>query len=164
MLSNNQSAFLSNHSRTTSLHKVHNDLLQCMNDGKLIGVCSLDIRKCFDTISHELLLSKLRKYGSSDNEYAWFCSYMSNRTQATICDGKLSGYLPVVSGIPQGSVLGPSLFLLFLNDMPNAVQDIIINLYADDTLLYYASDDIPVIQYNLQLAVDKVVRWFTQTS
>ena len=72
MLSNNQSAFLSNHSTTTSLHKVHNHLLQCMNDGKLIGVCSLDIRKCFDTISHELLLSKLRKYGISDNEYAWF--------------------------------------------------------------------------------------------
>ena len=81
-----------------------------------------------------------------------------------ICDGKLSGYLPVVStaGIPQGSVLGPSLFLLFMNDMPNAVQDIFINLYADDTLLYYASDDITVIQYKLQLAVDKVIRWFTQ--
>ena len=64
--------------------------------------------------------------------------------------------------IPQGSVLGPSLFLLFMNDMPNAVQDIFINLYADDTLLYYASDNITVIQYNLQLAVDKVIRWFTQ--
>ena len=116
-ISPDQSAYLKFHSTTTCLHRVVDDWLQNMDDGMITGACFLDIEKCFNTINHDLLLQQLNWYGICNNERNWFKSYLANRSQCTFYDGKLSDILDINIGIPQGSVLGPALFLVFILEM-----------------------------------------------
>ena len=103
----------------------------------------LDFAKAFDTVSHELLLHKLNiKYGIRGNLLNWFHSYLSDRFQRVIVDGAHSDWLPVTSGVPQGSILGPLLFLLFVNDIPSNVKHSKVALFADDTKMYISVNNI----------------------
>lgn len=99
---------------------------------KLTYIAFLDIAKAFDSVSHKLLLYKLSHYNIGDSLLGWFGSYLSNRSQRCIVEGATSTSLPVTSGVPQGSILGPLLFLVFVNDLP-AVVDSPITLFADDS-------------------------------
>ena len=87
----------------------------------------------FDTINHSLLLCKLSKYGIKNNEHQWFQSYLLNKKEGVSSNGDMASFLPCNIGVPQGSVLGPVLVLLFINDLFVAVQHSFINLFADDT-------------------------------
>ena len=132
--------------------------LNNIEDGLITCVCLFDITKCFDSICHSVLLFKLEKYGIRQSELKWFASYLEDRSQATICHGSLSSFLSVKTGVPQGLILGPILFLLVINDLPNFVKSA--NLYSDDTLIdrwgKNLSDIIPFMQQD----INSLCRWF----
>ena len=107
----------------------------------------LDITKCFDTIDHNLLLKELSPCGIKNIELEWFKSYLHQRQQAVLCNGKLSSFVDISSGVPQGSVQGPFLFILFINVISNfAANGCFINVFADDTIIYASGYSIHQVQ------------------
>ena len=159
-LRHDQSAFRKAHSTGTALHKLVDVLLDNVNEEMIIVVCFFDLKKCFDTINHDLLLSKLQKYGVEHNELLWFTDYLSDRSQAVNADGCISSFSNINTGVPQGSVLGPLLFLIFISDLPTCLGNTLMNIYADDTAIHVCGTDFKNIQKRLQEEVDKVVQWF----
>ena len=113
-----------------------------MDKGKLNGVVFLDIRKAFDSINHNILLEKLEtQFGISNNELKWFKSYLTNREQVCAINGHLSSPQNIVCGVPQGSILRPLLFLLYINDLPTSLKESTPFLYAADTQIFSSSYD-----------------------
>ena len=157
-ISCDQSAFLKNHSTVTTLHRVVDNWLCNIDDGLITVVCYFDITKCFDSINHDILLFKLDKYGIRENELAWFTSYLSGRTQATFVHNSLSSFLPVSTGVPQGSILGPLLFLLFIDDLSKHVSSC--NLYADDTMIDHTGKTLCEIVPKMQHDINSLCNWF----
>jgi ribonuclease P/MRP protein subunit RPP40 len=99
-----------------------------------VDILYLDSSKAFDSVSHHLLLHKLQKYGFHGNLLSWMTSYLTNRRQRVIIEGACSDWLPVISGVPQGSIIGPVLFLLYINDMPDTISDNFqVCIFADDS-------------------------------
>ena len=135
-VSMDRSAYLKRHSTQISLHRVIDDWLDQMNDNSLTGACLLDISQCFDSIKHEILLKKLEMYGIIDNELNWFSSYFKYRKQMVSFQQDFSDFQDIYSGVPRGSVLGPLLFLLFINDVSNfTTEGCVLNMYADDVII-----------------------------
>ena len=159
-LSPHQSAFRNNFSTQTSLHRVIDDWLEAIEHKSVTLVCCYDLKKCFDSIDHHILLNKLSMYGIKNIEYSWFKSYLTDRSQATFYQNSLSTFSQVNTGIPQGSILGPLLFLIFINDIVNIPYRCYINLYADDILLYASDDNINCAVTHLQDDINKLSQWF----
>uniref|UniRef100_A0A8C5PEC8 Reverse transcriptase domain-containing protein n=1 Tax=Leptobrachium leishanense TaxID=445787 RepID=A0A8C5PEC8_9ANUR len=133
-LTPDQSGFRPNHSTTTALLKVCNDIQAGMEQENLTGAIFLDFDKAFDTVDHSIPLQKRKNSGIGDHTLTWFQSYVSDRSQyVSISD---SSSLPVTCGVPQGSILGPLLFTIFINDLPNVCKASTVRMYADDTNLY----------------------------
>ena len=132
-----QHGFLRGKSMVTQLLHVDQEIVDHLAGGKEVDAIHLDLSKAFDRVQHHMLLNKLEQYGISGSLLQWFCSYLSDRYQRVALDGTLSDWLPVTSGVPQGSILGPLLFLVYINDMPEYVgQGSSIALFADDSKLY----------------------------
>jgi hypothetical protein len=108
-------------------------VIQNLDDGKETDVLIMDFSKAFDKVSHNLLMHKQEHYGIRGMINNWMESFLSGRTQAVIVEGETSTYLPVDSGVPQGSALGPSLFLYYINDIATGLDSTII-LFVDDTI------------------------------
>ena len=160
-ISIDQSAYLKRHSTQTSLHRVIDDWLEQIHDNSLTGACLLGITKCFDSINHEMLLKKLEMYGITGNELDWFSSYLKNRKQMVFFQEDSSDFQEVYSGVPQGSVLGPLLFLLFINDVANSTTEgCALNMYADDVIIYTSAETSDELQMKLQLCFDNVHQWY----
>ena len=106
-----------------------------MDSGRLTGAVFLDLSKAFDTFDHSLLLRKLKLVGLSDDTVNWFQSYLTNRKQRTSVGDTLSVAAPITIEVPQGSVLGPLFFVIYVNDLPSGQLASEINLYADDTVI-----------------------------
>ena len=105
----------------------------------------IDLQKAFDTVDHDILLNKLKAIGLDDLPTSWISSYLKNRFQKTEVDGIFSDPMEVSCGVPQGSILGPSLFLIHVNDMEATVSCRLI-LYADDSALLVSGTSVPVIE------------------
>ena len=114
------------------------DWLDVICDNMYVGVCLLDISKCFDTISHDILCEKLQYYGIGNDECSFCKSYLSERTHIITCNRITSSVTILTLGVSQGSDLGPILFLRYVNDVSQPIFLGMANIYADDTLVYYA--------------------------
>jgi len=101
-----------------------------------ISLVFLDLEKAFNCVDHTMLLCKLTYYGVVDGAHAWFKSYLSDRRQCVKYDASLSSWGSIGIGVPQRSTLGPLIFSLFFNDLPNVVDHTCVNMYADDTELH----------------------------
>ena len=119
----------------------------------------IDLTKAFDTCSVEILLSKLNHYGFRDVANLWFKNYLTGRTQFTSVRGENSSLRDILCGVPQGSILGPILFILLINDLPNASKFFSL-LYADDTTLEMSSQNLIELYLDAKIELDKIADWF----
>ena len=159
ILSDSQSGFRPNHSTTTTLLEVQDYILNNMDKGFATGAIFLDLKKAFDTVSHEILINKLASYGIKDNELDWFKSYLCNRSQAVHGNSFLSDFKTYNIGIPQGSILGPLLFIIFVNCLPDVVTCKTV-MYADDTSLMCKAKNVDDLKAQLESNLKGVANWF----
>lgn len=127
-----QHGFMKGRSCATQLLNVYHDVGSNLDSGGQTDIVFLDFSKAFDSVSHVLLLHKLKMYGFNGALLNWLRAYLSDRRQRVLIEGSASMWLPVTSGVPQGSILGPLLFLLYINDMPSVTSSSETALFADD--------------------------------
>ena len=156
LLGNEQYEFRSLYSTALALGKVTNSWLSNIDNGKMNSAVFLDIRDAFDTVDHKILLDKLKCYGMPENEITFFSSYLDNRQQCCHVNGMTSSTRKITCGVPQGSIVGPLLFIIYMNDLPLFVKDAEITMYADDTSLLKAFSTINQLQEELIPAFAKV--------
>ncbi len=159
LLFKNQSGFRSLHSTVTALLEATNDWAYNIDCGNVNAVVFLDLKKAFDTVDHEILLTKLNAYGVRNMASSWFKSYLSGRTQKCLVNGFLSKNSPISCGVPQGTILGPLLFLLYINDLPNCLEHSYPRTFADDTHLTFSGADIRDIDQSLNQDLENVSEW-----
>lgn len=131
-----QSGFIPGSSTVTQLIELCHKFSCALDECKDVRVVYLDISKAFDKVWHKGLLFKLKKFGIQGNMLQWFSSYLSDRSQRVLINGQFSDWIKILAGVPQGSVLGPLLFLIFINDITDVVMNCNIRLFADDTCLF----------------------------
>ncbi len=162
LLTNRQFGFLPRSSTSDALLTAFHDWYSNIEARRDVAVGLFDLAKAFDKVPHRLLLQKLNALGISGKLLSWMRSYLSNRYQCVAVHGCSSELVPVQSGVPQGSVLGPLLFLIFINSLPNiplsAGSKLV--LYADDTTLYKPINNINDI-HSFQDDINKIFNWFT---
>ena len=140
ILSNSQFGFREKHTTSHAiLHFINNVANALDNHSHTIGIF-LDYSKAFDTIDHDILLSKLSYYGVRGKALDWFRSYLSNRQQFVSLDGTISSSKPVTCGVPQGSLLGPLLFIIYINDFQNSSTKLSFILFADDSNFFIPTE------------------------
>ena len=124
-----------------------------MDKGRLTGIVFLDIRKAFDSVDHSILLEKVQFYGVADRELMWFKSYLTARQQQCLVNRCLSSQSNLLCGVPQGSILGPLLFLIYINDLLNCLKFTTQCLYADDTQIFTSSFDSGLLANNILILI-----------
>ena len=158
LLCSQQHGFRSGHSCLTQLLHHFDNILENFLNGNDTDCIYLDYAKAFDKVDHTLLIRKLSKYGIHPKIIAWIESFLQGRTQQVVVEGQLSFAALIISGVPQGTVLGPILFLMFINDITQCVSSSVIRCFADDTRIMKAislTPDMSLLQHDL----DRVTQW-----
>ena len=161
ILTHLQHGFRSGHSCESQLLNTLHDLTLNFEQKHQIDIAVLDFAKAFDTVPHDHLLGKLDHYGIDKNIHSWVKSFLKGRTQRVVVDGDQSSSAEVESGVPQGTVLGPLLFLIYINDLPDSVKSQV-RLFADDCLLYRiikSAEDQHTLQENLRSLEQWCAKW-----
>ena len=130
-----------------------------LNNGNIVGCVAIDMSKAFDVLCHPVLLQKLHMYGCSASTVMWFMSYLTGRKQCVEVDQVQSETRGTQSGVPQGSILGPLLFSVFVNDLPLVVSQSTIELYADDATIYAEGPTVQAVQERLAVDLKVVETW-----
>ena len=161
LLSDHQFGFIPGRSCTTQLLYVLDYFTKHLDKGELIDVIYLDFQKAFDSVPHQRLIQKLTSFGINGKILQWINDFLWNRTQQVLLNGQKSSTTCVTSGVPQGSVLGPVLFILFVNDLPSMVSSPTF-MFADDTKIFRcvgSNDDHSALKNDLNLLYEWSVRW-----
>ena len=137
-----QFGFRQQYSTSHALINITENIREALDDGNIGCGVFVDLQKAFDTVDHQILLEKLNHYGIHGVSNDWFKSYLSNRNQYVSINGYESGLAAINCGVPQGSVLGPLLFLLYINDLNQAIKFCKVHHFADDTNLLCLSNSI----------------------
>ena len=153
-----QSGFIPGDSTIYQLLNIYDDFCQSLDNHIPTQAIFFDISKAFDRVWHRGLLHKLNGIGIRGQLQNWFKNYLSNRSQAVVIKGQISQFIDVSAGVPQGSVLGPLLFLIYINDLTMNI-DSIIKLFADDTSMYLSLNDNIQRTITLNSDLDKIQRW-----
>ena len=156
IISNHQSGFHSLHSTVTAVLEATDNWAFNINGGNVNAVVFLDLKKAFDTVDHDILLSKMNLCGIQGKALDWFKSYLSCHTQQCLVNTSLSRICSLKCGVLQGTILGPLLFLIDINDLPNCLTLYQPRMYADDTHITYADVDVNSIQLNLNHDLDNL--------
>ena len=119
----------------------------------------LDLSKAFDVVDHSILLRKLAKYGVVGRELEWFVGYLSGRKQRVCVRDAKSKWLEVQRGVPQGSILGPLLFIVYVNDLPQVIQSSVVTQYVDDTKMTLVANDVNSLEKKLDEDLQHVLKW-----
>ena len=161
LIYHHQSGFRPKHSCQSALARLTNTWLSAINENKMTGVIFLDLKKAFDLVDHNILLDKLRLYNLDYNALYFFESYLQNRKQYVFHHGNYSTEGTISYGVPQGSILGPLLFLLYINDLPLHVSSpqVQCDILADDTTLHTSDKDERVISKTLQKSLNEISNW-----
>ena len=160
IITDNQFGFRKNHSTELAIANIHNTLLQNLDDDKITCSIFLDLAKAFDSVNHNILIRKLEKYGIRGMPLDLLKSYLHNRQHFTKFNNTESNLKVLDIGVPQGSILGPLLFLLFINDLP-LVTNFNVKLFADDTFLSLTGTDLKTLQKKVNMELKKVSVWFS---
>ena len=161
ILSDAQHGFRKNRSCETQLIATINDFAQTLNDGKQLDIILLDFSKAFDKVNHRKLCLKLDHYGIRGKLLDWIKNFLSERTQWVVINGECSSIAEVKSGVPQGTVLGPLLFLVYINDLPERVKSTL-RLFADDSYVYRiitCKEDTIQLQNYLNALLEREKEW-----
>ena len=155
-----QFGFRKNHSTEHALIELVDQIRLSMGDNQMTCGIFIDLSKAFDTVNHQILIQKLEHYGIRGTALDLFKSYLSNRKQYAQIDKCKSKTRPITCGVPQGSVLGPLFFLLFINDLPKCCPGGKTRLFADDTTIFFHSNSIDDIKSTGKLIMTQLTNWF----
>ena len=158
-----QSGFREKNSCESALQTVLFNWKGALEERKIIGVVFLDFKRAFETINRNLLLHKMKRYGFGEKILKWFKEYLADRTQVTKY-GDMSDAQNSIHGVPQGTVLGPTLFILYMNDIVNAVKKCKIQMFADDTVIYVMGDRVDHIINTLNEELSNLFEWLNNNS
>ena len=153
---NYQFGFRKKHSTEQAILELTDKLKSAIDNRQLTCGLFLDFSKAFDTVNHKILLEKLQKYGIRGVPLQWFTSYLTNRQQYVRIDNTDSEMLRMTCGVPQGSTLGPLLFLLYINDMPNCSKKLSFRIFADDTNVFYSGKSVSEIEIVMNEEIKKI--------
>ena len=140
-----QFGFRRRHSTQQAIITLVEKITSSLDDGDLVIGVFLDLKKAFDTVDHRILLNKLYAYGIRGNILKWYESYLTDRSQYATYDGMQSNTLSIRCGVPQGSILGPLLFVIYMNDICNVSEFLFTILYADDTCVLVNGTDLDIL-------------------
>ena len=159
LLDSRQSGFRSLHSTVTALLDLTNQWCFNIDRGLVSGILFLDLKKAFDTVDHQLLLTKLEYIGIRGHALEWFKSYLESRFQIVFTNGVLSDKAILRCGVPQGSILGPLLFLIYINDLTAIADYATVRMYADDTNMTFTACGIPELQHDMNIDLQFLQNW-----
>lgn len=160
LLNNKQFGFRKNHSTYMPLLLLYSKIADALDRGEFTIGVFLDLSKAFDTVNHEILLSKLYHYGLRGCVLKWFTSYLSGRKQLTEFNGFESSFSDVACGVPQGSILGPLLFIIYINDLHNSSSLLTFLLFADDTNVFASGKNLNDLIISINRELTNVDTWF----